>query len=229
MQTRGENKDFSRDTILRVSPSRGAFIVEEHKPGGVVSYKEIEPMDVYFAINGSYDSKELLTSGFLPEHCLSVAMSGMERHLVIWNPELRADMFYRDKEYLDFPLPRLVFGVRLLAGNRMAECSIGVVADEPPTPETKMYRYPFSNVYGNGKVCTGNNVLPCYKRLSSLKHFPRYLLGIPDNDDFFTAENNRLQMEHGELMEHLKDKDPSYYYTDVLVESGMALNNFIGG
>lgn len=224
MQTRGENKDFSRDTILRVSPSRGAFIVEEHKPGGVVSYKEIEPMDVYFAINGSYDSKELLTSGFLPEHCLSVAMSGMERHLVIWNPELRADMFYRDKEYLDFPLPRLVFGVRLLAGNRMAECSIGVVADEPPTPETKMYRYPFSNVYGNGKVCTGNNVLPCYKRLSSLKHFPRYLLGIPDNDDFFTAENNRLQMEHGELMEHLKDKDPSYYYTDVLVESGMTLN-----
>lgn len=30
-------------------------------------------------------------------------------------------------------------------------------------------------------------------------------------------------------MEHLKDKDPSYYYTDVLVESGMTLNNFIGG
>lgn len=29
-----ENKNYSRDLVLRVSPSRNAFVVEEHKPGG---------------------------------------------------------------------------------------------------------------------------------------------------------------------------------------------------
>lgn len=36
-----ENKDYSRDLVLRVSPSRNAFVVEEHKPGGIqISTKE---------------------------------------------------------------------------------------------------------------------------------------------------------------------------------------------
>lgn len=230
MRDYGENKDYTRDTILRVSPTRNAFIVEEQKPGGLVSYKEIDPMELYFAINSSYTSRELLLdSGFLPGHCLHVSMNSAERNFVIWNPELRADLTYYDKEYLDFPIPRLVFGVRILENGRMAECSIGVVADETPTPETRMFHYPFSNVYDSGKVCTGNNVLPRYKKLTALKHFPRYLLGLPDNDDFYDREKNRLKLGHGDLMEHLKDKEPAYYYSDILVPNGKNLDDFICG
>ena len=229
MRERGENQDFTRDTILRVSPRRNTFIVEEQKPGGIVAYKEIDPVELYFAINGSYTSRDLLSSGFLPEHCLHVAMNSMERSFVLWNPELRADVAYYDREYPDFPLPRLVFGVRILETGRMADCSIGVAADETPTPETKMYHYPFSNVYDNGKVCAGNNVLPRYKKLTALKHFPRYLLGLPDNDDMYDRKKNRLELGHGELMEHLKDKDPAYYYSDILVPNGKTLMDFICG
>ena len=29
--------------------------------------------------------------------------------------------------------------------------------------------------------------------------------------------------------EHLKDKDPSYYYSDVLIPNGKTLKDFIGG
>lgn len=227
MMERGENRDYTRDTILRVSPKRNAFIVEELKPGGVVTYKEIEPMELYFAINNSYVNKDYLDSGFLPDNCLHVSMNHVERHLVIWNPELRADMAYNDKEYPDFPLPRLVFGVRMLDNGKMADCSIGVVADETPTPDTVMYHYPFSNVHPDGKVCTGNNVLPRYKKLAALRHFPRYLLGLPDNDDMYDREKNRLKLGHGELMEHLKDKEPGYYYSDILVPSGKTLKDFI--
>ena len=79
---------------------------------------------------------EYISSGFLPEHCLHVSMNAEERRFVIWNPDLRADVIYRDTEYLDFPLPRLVFGLRVLADGRVADCSMGVVADEPPTADT---------------------------------------------------------------------------------------------
>ena len=49
--TRGENRDLTRDIIVRVSPARNTLIVEEQKPGGIVNYKEIDPVDFYFAIN----------------------------------------------------------------------------------------------------------------------------------------------------------------------------------
>ena len=33
--TRGENRDLTRDIIVRVSPARNTLIVEEQKPGDV--------------------------------------------------------------------------------------------------------------------------------------------------------------------------------------------------
>ena len=55
-----------KDTILRISSSRNAIIVQEHTPGGAVSYREIDPIELYFALNESYTSDDYLDSGFLP-------------------------------------------------------------------------------------------------------------------------------------------------------------------
>ena len=143
------------------------------------------------------------------------------------DPELRADVIYRDTEYRSFPLPRLIFGLRVLGNGKVADCSMGVVADETPTEDTPMFFYPFSNVYEDDRVCTGNNVLPRYKKLSALKNFPRYLLGLPDNDDMFDRRHNRKELERKELMELLRDKDPAYYYTDILVPNRRTLSDFI--
>lgn len=222
-----ENKDHTRDIILRISPTRNTLIVEEQKPGGAVSYKEISPLELYFAINNSYTSRDFLSSGFLPENCLHVSMNSVERHFVLWNPELRADITYKGVTYLNFPLPRLVFGVRMLEDGKVADCSIGVVADETPSPETPMFCYPFSNVYQDGKVCSGNNILPKYRKLTALKHFPRYLLELPDNDDMYDSAKNKLELGHRELLEHLKDKDPAYYYSNILIPNGETLGDFI--
>lgn len=38
--------------------------------------------------------------------------------------------------------------------------------------------------------------------------------------------HNKLGLEYRELMEHLKDKDPSYY-TDILTPNGWTLGEFI--
>ena len=104
--------EVPEDVILHISPSRNTVVVQEHSANGVVSYREIDPIEFYFALNGSYTTNDYLDSGFLPEHCLHIAMNAAERRYVIWNPELRADVIYRDTEYLDFPLPRLVFSLQ---------------------------------------------------------------------------------------------------------------------
>lgn len=222
-----ENKFLCDDMTIRLSPRRQSVIVEEHKSSRVVAFKEISTLDLYDTLFASYTNKNFIDSGFLPDNCLSVSMCSTERLIYLWNPELRADIMYREKEYPDFPLPRLVFGVRMLENGKTVECSIGVVADEKPSPETPMFYYPFSNVYESGVVCVGNNILPRYRDIRKLWQFPRYLLGLPDNDDFYFAEHNRLGLDHSELLEHLKDKDPSYYYTDILIENGMTLQDFI--
>lgn len=189
-----ENKDYSRDVILRLSPTRNTIIVEEQKPGGIAAYREIDPLELYYVINQSYASNDYLDSGFLPGHCLHLSMSATEKCFVLWNPELRSDVIYGDREYPNFPIPRMVFGVRVLENGKVAECSMGVVADEAPTMDTPMFFYPFSNVHSDDRVCTGNNVLPRYRKISALKNFPRYLLGLPDNDDMYDREHNRLSI-----------------------------------
>ena len=225
--TQAIREDITQDVIIRISQAKSTIIIEERKPGGIIAYREVSPLELYYAINGSYTSNDFLETGFLPEHCLHVAMSAAERCYVIWNHELRADIIYRDTEYQNFPIPRLVFGLRVLENGKVAECSMGVVADEKPTEDTQMFHYPFSNVHPDGKVCTGNNELPRYKKLSAMKNFPRYLLGLPDNDDMYERERNKLKLNHGDLLEHLKDKDPAYYYTDILVPNGKTLGEFI--
>lgn len=222
------NRDFSGDVVLRTSPKHNAFIVEEHR-GDVIHYKEISVLDLYYAINNSYENVTFLHSGLLPENCIHVSIATGARKLTLWNPELRADISYGGAEYRDFPIPRLVFGVRLLDTGRVADCTLGVIADGPVTTDTKMYYYPFSNVFNGFQVCMGNNVLPKYKNLAALKNFPRYLLGVPDNDDYFNTGYNQMHLGHKELLEHLKDKDPAYYYTHVLVESGKTLTDFLQG
>ena len=224
-----ENFNNGRDILIRVSPSSKTFVVEETKSGGVVARKEVSPIDLYCAINGSLECGAYLTSGLLPEHCIHVSMSEKEKRLILWNPELRADISYGNKEYHNFPIPRLIIGVRLLESGRVADCSLGVVEDGPVSLETKMFYYPFSNVYENSGVCTGHNVLPSYKKLTALKNFPRYLLGIPDNDDFYDPNHNKFGLSHEKLLKHLRSKKPAYYYTDILVPNGQTLKDFLVG
>ena len=73
------NRDYSGEILLRVSPESGRFIVEEHKKNGVVSYKEISPLDFYNTIYGSFDREHLLRSGLLPPNCLQVSFCGEEK------------------------------------------------------------------------------------------------------------------------------------------------------
>ena len=131
-----------------------------------------------------------------------------------------------DTSYPHFPIPRLVFSFSLSGEGKVSCCRLGVVADETPTPETVMYHYPFSNVSGF-HLCVGANTLPIYKKQYKAHHLPAFLLSIPNNMHSYSKTDNKLGMDYRELMEHLKDKDPSYYYTDILIPNSLTLQNFI--
>ena len=109
----------------------------------------------------------------------------------------------------------------------MVKSYLSVVKDERLTPNTPLFVYPFSNVYGNSSICLGNNVLPIYKNPARLHTLAAYILRFPNNNDMYSSSNNKLDLEYRDLLEQLKGKDPSVYYTGVLKEKRQILKDFL--
>ena len=215
-----------KELVLRIRPDAHSIQVENLNEG-VIAYKEISMQTFFDCIKNSV-RHEGIRSGLLPLNCFHIKISDDgTRDFCLWHPYLRADISYFGTEYPDFPLPRLVFGFQVSPEGKVRSCGLGVVEDRSPDEDTAMYIYPFSNV-GGFHLCTGNSDLPVYKKASTLRHLPAYLLQLPNNNDSFNAINNKLHMPYRELLNHLRDKDPAYYYTDVLIPNGKTLKEFIG-
>ena len=214
------------EIVIRISPQKGRICVEEDD-NGVISRKSIDQDGLLQCFKNSLKYQEdAYASGFLPLNTLAVSQRGDVRRFTVWYPRLYADVSLYDTSYPHFPIPRLVFSFSLSGEGKVSCCRLGVVADETPTPETVMYHYPFSNVSGF-HLCVGANTLPIYKKQYKAHHLPAFLLSIPNNMHSYSKTDNKLGMDYRELMEHLKDKDPSYYYTDILIPNGLTLQNFI--
>jgi hypothetical protein len=167
-------------------------------------------------------------SGLLPKGCLSfTAYDNGDKDVCILHSERKADITYYGSSYPDFPLPKLVFAFSITKENRISQCRLGVVANESRLkPATPMFVYPFSNVSGT-HLCTGNNVLPKCESLHTLGSVPYYILGMDNNNDHFKRTNNKPGLEMRELLELLKDKPEEYYYSHILIPSGLTLGDFI--
>ena len=216
------------DISIRISPRQGQIVIEEDADG-VLTRKRIDRSDLVQCFRESLVCKdERSASGFLPLNTIAVDQTSQEKRFTVWYPRLYADVSLYDTPYPHFPIPRLVSSFALSNEGKVSRCRIGVVDDETPSPGTAMYHYPFSNVGRNDHhLCIGANELPVYKMPHKATTLPAFLLSIPNNMHYFNTTDNRLGMEYRELMEHLKDKDPAYYYSDILIPSGKTLGQFI--
>jgi len=213
------------EIILRLNPTLGTIKVETQS-GGVISHKEITNEVLTECLQGSLRLPAFF-SGLLPEGCISFYAGSDDRRSVgILHPVRQASITYYKTCYPNFPLPRLVFKFALHQGLRVQTVSAGVVEEGRLRPNSKMYHWPFSNVCGF-HMCIGNNVMPKCESLHTLSSLPYHIMEIPNNDDHYQAQNNKMRLDYRGLLEHLRDKDTSYYYDKVLVPNGKTLKDFI--
>lgn len=219
--------DRSYDMAIKIYINSAEIVVEQQEDG-VLSRKTVTPESLFHSIIGSRYDDGIHPVGFLPEHCFSATLAGENTVYFIRYPELHTDFSYYGTEYRDFPLPRLVFSISYQRQvGKVGDVRMAVVADEKLTEETTLYRYPFSNVHSDNRICMGNNALPVYKDPARLHTLPGLILRFPNNNDMFSEEKNRLGLGYRDLLEHLKDKPPAYYYSDVLIPSGQKLKDFM--
>lgn len=215
------------ETVIRISDD-GRVMVERDSRG-VKSFKQIAPDTLVKCIDRSM-VRGAVRTGLLPKGCVSVSIyDDGSRDAVLLYTEGRADISYFGTEYKNFPLPYLVFGFRLSEEGRVSACRLGVIENSGRLkPDTKMYHYPLSNVSGF-HLCTGNNTFPKCESLHTLASLPYYIMAMPNNNDHFNHSLNKPGLEMRDLLELLKDKEPAFYYSDVLIPSGRVLNDFIEG
>ncbi len=178
-------------------------------------------------IAGASEMSECNT-GLLPEGCIAYreVPQTFDRFVVLEMKERRMDLTYENTLYRDFPLPRLIYGFWVDKSGKVKSISVTVVQKGRLAENARLYKYPFSNVNGYG-MCTGANTLPTVSSLDKLEKMPYYIFSMPDNNDWYDARNTRLNMEYRNLLEFMKDKEPDYYYSDVLVPNGKTLSDFI--
>jgi hypothetical protein len=215
----------SDEIVIRIKDD-GTVSVEEYN-GGVKSYKTITPDSLLACIESSMH-RGGVTSGLLPKGCLSfTAHDSGNIDITLQHMEDKSDVSYFKSEYKGFPLPRLIFGYSITDEGRINNCRLGVACNSGNLkPETPMFAYPFSNVLGT-RLCIGNNSLPTVKSLHTLGSLSYHILSMDNNNDHFSASNNKPGLEMRDLLELLKDKPQSYYYEHILIPSGQTLGGFI--
>ena len=216
MQTKDE-------LVIRIQEN-GEILVE-NKENGVKGYKKVSPKTFIDCVKKSI-ATSVVSSGMLPVGTFSFAVNIRGgRYVCAEFPSRYCDIVYENTEYKDFPLPRLVFGFKL-DGERITSVNLGVPDAGILTPKTRMFVYPFSNVSGF-HLCCGANRLPDIKSLHQLTGVMYFIMSMPNNNDHYSRERTKLNLELRHLFETLKDKTPEYYYTDVLCESRYTLQDFI--
>ena len=217
------------EITVRIRPVDGTVIVEEHR-GRAVSVKNISYNDLINCCVKGIKESTAVRSGYLPENCISYDVSNSHKTVALWIPPGYIDITYHKTVYEHFPFPAMAFSFSLDPTGRTSDHRMAVIADEKPTPKTPLFVYPFSNVNNDSRVCVGAaNSLPTYKEIRTLGTLPYHLLRLPNNDHMFYENDNKPNLPYRDLLELLGDKDPSYYYSDILIPMNASLQDFIDG
>ena len=201
-------------------------VVIEDCRGETVKHKVVSLNTFCKLLDKTAEVKDVET-GILPDRCISYRESyDGSKYIIIEFGDLYADVTYEKTKYDKFPLPRLLYAFELDKDNRIKSVNVAVADKGPLREDTKLYKYPFSNVSGFN-MCIGSNAMPKIKKLRQLNGVPYYIFAMPDNNDRYSPGRTKLEMEYRTLLEFLKDKDTDFYYENVLIPSGKTLKDFI--
>lgn len=173
------------------------------------------------------EQRAIAYSGLLPSGCIAYNHS-LEREVVcIEYPERYGDITYQETLYERLPLPRLLFKFQYTPGRPVHTCWMAAAGEGRLRPSTPLYRFPFSNVYPDRRICLGRNALPAIDAPIQLQALPELILRMPNNDDLYNPEANRKGFCFRELLEYVREREPSVYYEELLLPDGHTLEQFI--
>lgn len=201
------------------------LVVDDHR-GKTIKHKVIS-MNTFVKMLEKNIEFNTVQTGVLPDRCVSYLENYQgTKYVVIDVGRFRIDLTYEKTTYENFPIPRLLFGFTIDNNFRINKVRVAVADMGTLRDDTKLYKYPFSNVSGFN-MCIGSNSMPKIKLLRQLNGIPNFIFSMPDNNDHYSPDRTKLNMEYRTMLEFLKDKNEKYYYKEVLIPTGKTLKDFL--
>lgn len=155
-----------------------------------------------------------VTTPLLPPGTLLYQEEISGRRVVVLDVEKRQwDISYYKTPYESVGHPRLLFEF-VLKGKSIEQCRIFTVKDGPIKPSTKLYRYPFGNVFDNFSACWDQLNEIEITQITQLRNLPQLFFKSSTSDHSFKGKNLR------ELYISLQGLD---FNEDTLVETGLSV------
>lgn len=218
--------DAIRKAVLHIDPLKSTVKTELLHQDGTRTVKHI-PSDALVSSLQENSHIAPQATGLLPPGCISLTLRKDGWDVTLQSTMERDTVFYHKTGYADFPLPHFLLRCQL-QNDMLRNFRMAVVEPVELKPNSKLYRFPFPNVNGFS-LCVGTNRFSGYDTLWKLRGVMHRVLSIPFGDDYYRPEHTKLGLSARELFEHLRDKEPAYYYSDVLIPNGKTLADFIGG
>lgn len=134
-------------------------------------------------------NRKVCTSPLLPKHCFvyqelldGTKIVGVEVE------KQRFDVNYHRHFFEQVGHPKLIF-LFYVQGQKVSNVLIAAVKDTVIDTSTVLYRYPFSNVFGNMSACWPDLSRLVIKDITKLGSLPYLFLNSPSNDHLFTGQN----------------------------------------
>lgn len=176
------------------------------------------------------DRDILYSSPLMPSfngvHVLQHIIKNENTEIVVLQREARrSKVAFYDEVMEDVGMPSLIFAIYLTSGVIRA-AKVMAVKDKLIKEDTKLYRYPLTNVGDMGSICFGGNNLREYSvndgTFNNLHSFPNMFLMMPSTHEI--RHQNNYKMELKPLLNHLKGKD---FDNDKLFEANITYRAWI--
>jgi hypothetical protein len=162
--------------------------------------------------------KKACSSPLLPKNCfIYQEMLDGAKLVGIEVEAQRFDIQYHRKQFEEVGHPKMLF-LFTLRGQKVVNCMLVCVKDQVLTPETELYKYPFSNVHGSTNTCWPDLHSYEVKSIAHVGTMPFAFIHSSNNEHLYTGVNL------GEKYNELQGKDFDH---DTLVPLGITFNEWL--
>lgn len=204
---------MAKKTVIEIDEFSACKIIV-HGEDGAKKNKSITYKKLLSMLNSaSEESKkednelEFIVSDILPgdEIISTVQVKEVLASASKWYVLLRegkpVDVMYYNKEFMNVAMPRTLYAVKV-CNNKCVNLKIACVKNGFIDTDTKLYRYPYSNVFDTKSICLGNNRINDFdiEVLSNIAMVPEMFLAMTNNNDGYYG-SNLSDFNYEELLE----------------------------
>jgi hypothetical protein len=136
-------------------------------------------------------AQKTATTPLLPPGTVLYQEESSGRKIVVMEVDkAQRDIIYYSTPYESVGHPKLLFEF-IMSGQSIMDCRIFAVQDGPLKPSSKLYRYPFGNVFQSYSACWPQLDEIAINHLTQLKNLPELFFNSPTNDHGFQGKNLR--------------------------------------